>query len=176
MVLYPGEGGALILDIILIKNDTRNKGCFSGPGNVYAYIVKGCKNVQNLKKGCVFGDGWSKFFGKKRQKIKKKACKNTYLGSIFIRRKYMQRVCFESLYEDDIQPEIQAPSLLWFFTSNSMAWWRGRCEKMYLKERRKGRRAPLAGPGARAHGIQVWSPSHAKTINCRRKTGSKILA
>ena len=35
-------------------------------------------------------------FGKRWRKIKKKTCKNAYLGSIFIPGKYVFRVCFES--------------------------------------------------------------------------------
>ena len=35
-------------------------------------------------------------FGKRWRKIKKKTYKNAYLGSIFIPRKYVFRVCFES--------------------------------------------------------------------------------
>ena len=42
-------------------------------------------------------------------KLRKKACKNAYLGSIFMSGKDVFRVCFESPYDDDIQPEIQVP-------------------------------------------------------------------
>ena len=51
--------------------------------------------MQNLKKGCVFGHIIN--FGKDMtDKLKKNACKNAYLGSIFIHEKYVFRVCFES--------------------------------------------------------------------------------
>ena len=42
--------------------------------------------------------------------IKKHACKNAYLGSIFITEKYVFRVFWKPFYEDDIHPKIQASS------------------------------------------------------------------
>ena len=51
--------------------------------------------MQNWKKGCVFGRITN--FGKDMtEKLKKNACKNAYLRSIFIPEKYVFRVCFES--------------------------------------------------------------------------------
>ena len=51
--------------------------------------------MQNWKKGYVFGHMTN--FGKDMtDKIKKNACKNAYLGSIFIPEKYVFRVCSES--------------------------------------------------------------------------------
>ena len=47
------------------------------------------------KKGCVFGHS-EKFCKGHDEQIKKNACKNMYLGSIFIPEKYVFRVCFES--------------------------------------------------------------------------------
>ena len=67
--------------------------------------------MQNWKKWCVFGH-IDKFWKGHDGQIKKNACKNTYLGSIFIPEKYEFRVCFESFfYEDDIQPEKQVVPL-----------------------------------------------------------------
>ena len=37
-------------------------------------------------------------FGKNGGKLRKKACKNMYLGSIFMAGKFVFRVCFESLF------------------------------------------------------------------------------
>ena len=50
--------------------------------------------MKNWKKGCDFGhiDKFWKGYGQ----TKKNACKNAYLGSIFIPEKYVFRVCFES--------------------------------------------------------------------------------
>ena len=56
---------------------------------------RGCKNVQNWKKGYVFGN-MTTFGRDMTDKLKKNACKNAYLGSIFIPEKYVFRVCFES--------------------------------------------------------------------------------
>ena len=61
------------------------------------------KNVQNWRTGCVFGHV-HKFWKGHDGKIKKKACKSAYLGSIFISRKYVLRCVLKVLY---IQPEIQ---------------------------------------------------------------------
>ena len=51
--------------------------------------------MQNWKIGCVFGHSGKLWKGHDGQ-IKENACKNTYLGFIFILGKYMFRVCFES--------------------------------------------------------------------------------
>ena len=51
--------------------------------------------MQNWKKGYVFGHIDIFWKGHDTQ-IKKNACKNAYLGSIFIPEKYVFRVCFES--------------------------------------------------------------------------------
>ena len=48
-----------------------------------------------LEKGCVFGH-INKFWKGHDGQIKRNACKNTYLGYIFIPEKYMFRVCFKS--------------------------------------------------------------------------------
>ena len=80
------------LHVILVKKHSSNLGCFSEPGNVRAYIVSGCKNG---KKGCIFGHS-DKFWKGHDGQIKKNACKNAYLGSIFIPEKYVFRVCFDS--------------------------------------------------------------------------------
>ena len=50
---------------------------------MHAYIVQGYKNVQNWKKGYVFGH-IDKFRKGHDGQIKKNTCKNEYLGSIFI--------------------------------------------------------------------------------------------
>ena len=52
--------------------------------------------MQNWKKGYVFGH-IDKFWKGHDKHIKKNACKNVHLGSIFIPEKYVFRVCFESL-------------------------------------------------------------------------------
>ena len=51
--------------------------------------------MQNWKKGCVFGH-IDKFRKEYDRQIKKNACKNVYLGSIFIPEKYVIRVLFVS--------------------------------------------------------------------------------
>ena len=51
--------------------------------------------MQNWKKGCVFGH-IDKFWKEHHGQIKKNACKNAYLGSFFIPKKYMIRVLFVS--------------------------------------------------------------------------------
>ena len=51
--------------------------------------------MQNWKKGCVFGH-IDKFWKWHERQIKKNACKNIYLGSIFIPEKYVIRVHFVS--------------------------------------------------------------------------------
>ena len=58
-------------------------------------LFRGVKTCKIGKKGCVFGH-IDKFWKGHNGQIKKNACKNMYLGSIFIRQKYMFRVCFES--------------------------------------------------------------------------------
>ena len=55
---------------------------------------RGIKTCKIGKKG-VFGH-IDKFWKGQDGQIKKNACKNAYLGSIFIREKYVFRVCFES--------------------------------------------------------------------------------
>ena len=66
------------------------------------YIVYGYKNVKNWKKRCVFGH-IDKFW-KGHEQIKKNACKNVYLGSIFIPEKYVIRVLFVSPWTSLISP------------------------------------------------------------------------
>ena len=63
----------------------------------------GCKNVQNWKKGCVFGH-IDKFWKEHDRQIKKNACKNAYLGSFFIPEKYVIRVLFVSPWTSLIPP------------------------------------------------------------------------
>ena len=53
------------------------------------------KTCKNWKKGYVFGH-IDKFWNGHDAQLKKNACKNAYLGSIFIPEKYVFRVCFES--------------------------------------------------------------------------------
>ena len=50
---------------------------------------------EKLGKGYVFGH-IDKFWKGHDAQIKKNACRNAYLGSIFIPEKYVFRVCFES--------------------------------------------------------------------------------
>ena len=59
--------------------------------------------MQNWKKGCVFGHIYKFWKGHDRQ-IKKNACKNAYLGSIFIPEKYVIRVLFVSPWTSLIPP------------------------------------------------------------------------
>ena len=59
--------------------------------------------MQNLKKRCVFGH--IDKFGKGHDgQIKKNACKNAYLGSIFILEKYVIRVLFVCPWTSLIPP------------------------------------------------------------------------
>ena len=70
--------------------------------------LRGAKTCEIGKKGVCLVTLTN--FGKDDRQFKKNACKNLYLGSIFIPGKYMFRVCFESPFnEDEIQPEIQVP-------------------------------------------------------------------
>ena len=59
--------------------------------------------MQNWKKGCVFGHN-DKFWKGNDRQIKKNACKNAYLGSIFIPEKYVIRVLFLSPWTSLIPP------------------------------------------------------------------------
>ena len=67
--------------------------------------------MQNWEKKGVFlviDKFWKRHDGQiKKKRIQKRV--GLYLGSFFIPEKYVFRVCFESFYEDDIQPEIQVP-------------------------------------------------------------------
>ena len=56
---------------------------------------RGAKNVQNWKKGYVFGH-IDKFWNRHDAQIKKNASKHAYLWSIFTPAKYVFRVCFEN--------------------------------------------------------------------------------
>ena len=58
-------------------------------------LFRGAKTCKIGKKGCVFGH-IDKFWKEHDRQIKKNACKNAYLGSIFIPEKYMIRVLFVS--------------------------------------------------------------------------------
>ena len=70
---------------------------------------RGAKMCKIRKKGCVFGH-IDKFWKGHDRQIKKNACKNAYLGSIFTPEKYVFRVCFESPFTRMIiQPETQVP-------------------------------------------------------------------
>ena len=55
--------------------------------------LRGANTCKIGKKGCVFGH-IDKFWKGHDGQIKKNACKNTYLGSIFIPEKYVIRVPF----------------------------------------------------------------------------------
>ena len=56
---------------------------------------RGAKTCKIGKKGCAFGH-IDKFWEGHEGQIKKNACKNAYLGSIFIPEKCVFRMCFES--------------------------------------------------------------------------------
>ena len=64
---------------------------------------RGAKNVQNWKKGCVFGH-IDKFWKEHDRQNKKNACKNLYLWSFFIPEKYMIRVLFVNPWMSLIPP------------------------------------------------------------------------
>ena len=59
--------------------------------------------MQNWKKECVFGHT-DKFWKVHDGQIKKNACKNAYLGSIFIPEKYVIRVLFVCQWTSLIPP------------------------------------------------------------------------
>ena len=59
--------------------------------------------MQNWKKGCVFGH-IDKFWKGHDRQINKNACKNAYLGSIFIHEKYVIRVLFVCSWTSLILP------------------------------------------------------------------------
>ena len=56
---------------------------------------RGAKTCKIGKKGCVFGH-IDKFWKEHDRQIKKNACKNAYLGSVFIPEKYVIRVFYVS--------------------------------------------------------------------------------
>ena len=87
----PGGGHMNVKGVSGSSKNSRNKGCFSGPGNVRAYI--GCKNVQNWKKGCVFGH-IDKFWKRTWQTNLEKCMQKCVFRSIFIPEKYVIRVLF----------------------------------------------------------------------------------
>ena len=64
---------------------------------------RGAKTCKIGKKGCVFGH-IDKFWKGHDRQIKKNACKNAYLGSIFIPEKYVIRVLFVSPWTSLIPP------------------------------------------------------------------------
>ena len=67
------------------------------------------KRAKFGKKGCVYGHK-DKFWKEHDGQIKKNACKNAYLGSIFIPEKYVIRVLFVSPWTSLIPPlAIQVP-------------------------------------------------------------------
>ena len=73
-----------------------------------------CLGVQKTSKigKRVWFQWWSQIWEKWWQAIKKKTCKNAFLGSISMHGKYVLRVCCASpFYKDDIclHPEIQVP-------------------------------------------------------------------
>ena len=55
----------------------------------------GVQKHANWEKGCVFGQ-IDQFWKGHDGKIKKNACKDMYLGSVFKPEKYVFRVCFAS--------------------------------------------------------------------------------
>ena len=59
--------------------------------------------MQNWEKGCIFGH-IDRFWKEHDRQIKKNACKNAYLGSIFIPEKYVMRVLFVSPWTSLISP------------------------------------------------------------------------
>ena len=59
--------------------------------------------MQKWKKGCVFGH-IDKFWKEHDRQIKKTACKNAYLGSIFVPENYAIRVLFVSPWTSLIPP------------------------------------------------------------------------
>ena len=72
------------------------------------------QKCEKLVKGCVLGH-IDKFWKGHDRQIKKNACKNAYLGSIFIPEKYVIGVLlFESMVEPDTPPlAIRVPPRLW---------------------------------------------------------------
>ena len=58
---------------------------------------RGAKTCKIGKRVCFFGHCDKSWEGHDGQ-IKENACKNTYLGSIFVPEKYVFRVCFESSF------------------------------------------------------------------------------
>ena len=85
----------LKLDIILVKKIHVIRVVFQDQAMYARTSFRGAKTSKFWKKGVFFGYG-HKFWKKRRRQIKKKTCKIAYLGSIFIRGKYVLRVCFES--------------------------------------------------------------------------------
>ena len=68
----------------------------------------GMQKCEKFEKRVCFGHIY-KFLKVHDGKIQKKACKNVYLGSIFIPGRYVLRVFWKCFYEDDFEPEIQVP-------------------------------------------------------------------
>ena len=100
MLTFRGGGGHLYLklDIIRVKKIHVIRVVFQDQAMYARTSFRGAKTCKIGKKGCDFGHMTN--FGKDMMdKLKKNACKNVYLGSIFIPEKYVFRVCFESPFK-----------------------------------------------------------------------------
>ena len=108
--------------------------------------------MQNWKKGCVFGH-IDKFWKEHDRQIKKNACKNAYLGSIFIPEKYVIRVLFVSPWTSLTPPlaiRVPPPRLNIIFAPVTEA-----IETKYLAQGHKY----IGGRGAQTSGLVIRSPA-----------------
>ena len=67
------------------------------------YARTSFRGAKTWKKGCVFGH-IDQFWKEHDRQIKKNACKNAYLGSIFVPENYVIRVLFVSPWTSLIPP------------------------------------------------------------------------
>ena len=91
------RGGALVFEVGYHPKIHVIRVVFQDQSMYARTSFRGAKTCKIGKKGCVFGHIDKSWEGH-AEKLGKNACKNAYLGSIFIPEKYVFRVCFESLF------------------------------------------------------------------------------
>ena len=125
--------------------------------------------MQNWKKGCVFGH-IDKFWKEHDRQIKKNACKNAYLGSIFIPEKYMIRVFFVSPWTSLIPPlviRVPPPPGLCSYSGSDPGIFKG--HKHFLR-----RKVVVSG---RPHTVRCPVAAKLRGRSCRCKTkGAPVAA
>ena len=130
------RGGALVSEVGYHPRKKIHviRGVFQDQAMYARTSFRGAKTCKIWKKGYVFGH-IDNFWNGHDAQIKKNACKNEYLGSIFIPEKYVFRVCFESPFTRMISnfrykwpPPGAIITMLWYMEKQ---W----CEKFVFKLR-----------------------------------------